>query len=508
MEAWRNLKKKALSRQKNQNCEAKAREAIETDVYYTLVPTDYMSKVCGLSAVKLIPNKEAKTSDKVDSGAVAYGIALAVALTAAQCWGLYRDTRDGWQNSTRLFSKTAIAVTGSDVFFVICVTIFAILGSSTRWKHVHHALDKIVQADAKLDVSTTPTINLRKLSIILIACTMVYLISISTLDYISWKIVYMPKMNNTKNTDKGPINYSPMYFMYMVIVALQMQYAIILMNLGERFSRLNSTIECLTKTNDIIDYFRKDMGLAARGSRHEVWRPFVGPSDSRNRQRRFSRAAVKPSEGTIDARADSTPRDRAAVFAGAMCGSGSASEAIEQLIAVHEILCDSIIRVNKAYGVILLLCTLSCLIHLVITLYFLYAEINSSTRRSYVFIRQIGWIIFHIYKMMLFVQPPYMVTYKAQVTGSLVSKALASEWDPQVRKQLERFALQLLHRPVKFNACGLFCLNRGLLTSMTGAVTTYLVILVQFQNSDDDETRKLLQNASDLLKNVHGVGKP
>lgn len=62
----------------------------------------------------------------------------------AMCFGLYRDLRDGWQNSTRLSSETAITVTCSDVFAVIRVIASAIIGSSFRWRHLHAALNMIV----------------------------------------------------------------------------------------------------------------------------------------------------------------------------------------------------------------------------------------------------------------------------------------------------------------------------------------------------------------------------
>ncbi|KAJ9599140.1 hypothetical protein L9F63_010408, partial [Diploptera punctata] len=46
--------------------------------------------------------------------------------------------------------------------------------------------------------------------------------------------------------------------------------------------------------------------------------------------------------------------------------------------------------------------------------------------------------------------------------------------------ELQLFSLQLLHRKVQFTACGFFPLDFTLLYSIIGAVTTYLVILIQF----------------------------
>ncbi|XP_021930650.1 putative gustatory receptor 28a isoform X3 [Zootermopsis nevadensis] len=54
---------------------------------------------------------------------------------------------------------------------------------------------------------------------------------------------------------------------------------------------------------------------------------------------------------------------------------------------------------------------------------------------------------------------------------------------------LEVFSLQLLHRKVHFTACGIFPLDFTLLYSIFGAVTTYLVILIQFQLSIEHDNK-------------------
>jgi gustatory receptor len=50
--------------------------------------------------------------------------------------------------------------------------------------------------------------------------------------------------------------------------------------------------------------------------------------------------------------------------------------------------------------------------------------------------------------------------------GALISQALLCNWDLEVKKQLEIFSIQLLQRPIEFTACGLFYLNRSLVTSV------------------------------------------
>ncbi|XP_023717531.1 putative gustatory receptor 28a isoform X3 [Cryptotermes secundus] len=76
-----------------------------------------------------------------------------------------------------------------------------------------------------------------------------------------------------------------------------------------------------------------------------------------------------------------------------------------------------------------------------------------------------------------------MQSLRANRTAVLVHKLLNKTKDPGLKEELQLFSLQLLHRKVHFTAFGFFPLDFTLLYSITGAVTTYLVILIQFQLS-------------------------
>ncbi|XP_018047793.1 PREDICTED: gustatory receptor for sugar taste 43a-like [Atta colombica] len=176
---------------------------------------------------------------------------------------------------------------------------------------------------------------------------------------------------------------------------------------------------------------------------------------------------------------------------------------ISQLMTVHASLCDTVMLINTAYGVVALMITITCLIHLIITPYFLIMEADG--RREPLFLAVQGlWCIFHIWRLFMIVQPTYAATTQGKKTTVLISQLLSISCDKESRKQLEIFSLQLLHRPLEFSACGLFTLDRTLVTSIAGAVTTYLVILIQFQKEDDtkDNFDYILKNATQMLKNA------
>lgn len=113
-----------------------------------------------------------------------------------------------------------------------------------------------VQCDEKLGI-VSPR-KLRRYTILLTLCTLSYSIIISCLDVHTWN--FEVKLSK-KPDNKGPLNYLPLYFMYLIIIMKEVQYAIITHNVGQRFCRLNKCLENILKSSKITDHFRKDLGL-------------------------------------------------------------------------------------------------------------------------------------------------------------------------------------------------------------------------------------------------------
>ena len=78
------------------------------------------------------------------------------------------------------------------------------------------------------------------------------------MDFISWKVSSSIR-DNRRFGDKGPINYSLLYFMYIVITIFELQYALVMLNVGERFRKLNKYIENVTKTHANLETFRNNV---------------------------------------------------------------------------------------------------------------------------------------------------------------------------------------------------------------------------------------------------------
>ncbi|XP_018376043.1 PREDICTED: putative gustatory receptor 28b [Trachymyrmex cornetzi] len=66
-------------------------------------------------------------------------------------------------------------------------------------------------------------------------------------------------------------------------------------------------------------------------------------------------------------------------------------------------------------------------------------------------------------------------------TGNIVHDILNCAIGKEIKAELKKFSLQLLHRKIQFTANGYFTLDNTFLHLLTGTVMTNLVILVQFQ---------------------------
>ncbi|KAJ1532316.1 hypothetical protein ONE63_000923 [Megalurothrips usitatus] len=165
---------------------------------------------------------------------------------------------------------------------------------------------------------------------------------------------------------------------------------------------------------------------------------------------------------------------------------------IQRLNMAHHLLCDATLSVGRRYGLSLLADMLCLLLHLVITAYFFLkylllakADSQADTQPAYT-LMQAAWLAVHLGRMFILVLPCSRASAEASRTGALVGVVLSTSAPSTiVHKQLETFSIQLLHHRVNFNACGLFELGLPLVVSILGAVTTYLVVLLQIKSSPD-----------------------
>ena len=102
--------------------------------------------------------------------------------------------------------------------------------------------------------------KLQKKTFILITFPLVFLLLISICDFFTWLDSNKHKIL-LKRQGRDITNYCPIYIMYFIITIFEIQYALVTLNIGERFSRMNQIIERFLKSYQISENFKKDLGL-------------------------------------------------------------------------------------------------------------------------------------------------------------------------------------------------------------------------------------------------------
>lgn len=86
---------------------------------------------------------------------------------------------------------------------------------------------------------------------------------------------------------------------------------------------------------------------------------------------------------------------------------------------------------------------------------------------------------------------PFITIYSHQqgiITGGLIHKLeKQNKDDPDHNALVREFSLQVAHEPIAISANGFFNIDFSLLGSMAAATVTYLVILIQFQQSEKNK---------------------
>ncbi|XP_028135339.2 gustatory receptor for sugar taste 43a-like [Diabrotica virgifera virgifera] len=144
----------------------------------------------------------------------------------------------------------------------------------------------------------------------------------------------------------------------------------------------------------------------------------------------------------------------------------------------YECLVEASAALNNYFGAKLLILLFGASLYLLITPYDLYIEILNQQYR-FIFL-QVLWMIGHLWRLLLLIEPCNSVAHEVQKMSFIVCKMLSHKSDIKFNEKLQVLLLMLHHCPIKFTSCNMVSIDRNLLTSIAGGVTTYLVILFQF----------------------------
>jgi hypothetical protein len=165
---------------------------------------------------------------------------------------------------------------------------------------------------------------------------------------------------------------------------------------------------------------------------------------------------------------------------------------ITVLREVHFILCDASELTNSIFQVQILVGSIEIFLEITVCLYasltyvtgLFTCELYSPSKWNMLAVI-LMWATMNLCKLIAVTASCHAASEQANHAAVLVQKLLvAQSLCPETTAELQLFSQQLLHRKLRFSACGFFPIDFTLLYSMAGSVTTYLIILLQYNGED------------------------
>ncbi|VEN51538.1 unnamed protein product [Callosobruchus maculatus] len=159
----------------------------------------------------------------------------------------------------------------------------------------------------------------------------------------------------------------------------------------------------------------------------------------------------------------------------------SDSQVIDDMVHLYDLMYEASLSLNNYYGIILLFALVGCLLHLLVTPFDLVLEIFHK-HYSFIFLQTI-WMFGHVLKLFLIVNPCEEISQEVE---NLSAMLIRRSWTDRRfdMNQLEIITMQIFHCRIRFTAAGLTEINRRIVTSIAAGVTTYLIILIQFNTTE------------------------
>ncbi|KAF9810585.1 hypothetical protein SFRURICE_021038 [Spodoptera frugiperda] len=155
---------------------------------------------------------------------------------------------------------------------------------------------------------------------------------------------------------------------------------------------------------------------------------------------------------------------------------------IRRLGLLYCSLCDVVRHVNDSYGTVLVAMLLCLLLHLVITPYHVITNIFNKSRsdRSSPTL-QLNWVVLHFINLLLIIEPCHRTHEEMRRTRHLISQMLRHTTTDNngLLSELQIFYQHLSLNEVSYAPLKMFPLDRTLIVTILGSITTYLVVVVQ-----------------------------
>ncbi|XP_051158321.1 putative gustatory receptor 28b [Leptopilina boulardi] len=155
---------------------------------------------------------------------------------------------------------------------------------------------------------------------------------------------------------------------------------------------------------------------------------------------------------------------------------------INKLQKEHHEVSDILKMLNSTYGLHVVASITMMFTEITFRLYFYILKLLRNNAEEIFELHFYIAMFYYVLKLTFIVRICENAKIQAQKIGNTVHDVLLSTHDVKIKEELYLFSLQLLHRNNVFCARGLV-INFSLLNEITGAITMYLLILIQFHMS-------------------------
>ncbi|CAH2238378.1 jg18024 [Pararge aegeria aegeria] len=391
-----------------------------------------------------------------------YSYILVTILVICTIFGLVAEINVGVDLSVRMSSRMSQFVGTCDVLVVVLTAGAGVYGAPKRMRNMLKFMESVASVDTSIGAQYS-LVTERKLCAVLIAILLFFSVLIAD-DFCFYAL-------QAKRIDRQwdiVTNYIGFYLLWYVVMILELQFAFTALSVRARFQAVNGALALTAKHISI---------------------PLEKVKDPTSLNIFAIRVAAESRRcaNNVSLLVDTLPgKENAVIIRKAVSGEPKLvvppCEAIRRLACLHGALCNVVHRIGNSYGLPLIVILISTLLHLIVTPYFLIMEIIVSAHRIHFLVLQFLWCVTHVLRMFVVVEPCHYTITEGKRTEGLVCRLMTSTPSTgMLPSRLELFSRQLMLQSVSYTPMGMCTLDRPLVASVLGAVTTYLVILIQFQ---------------------------
>ncbi|XP_045454314.1 gustatory receptor for sugar taste 43a-like [Melitaea cinxia] len=394
-----------------------------------------------------------------------YSYILVTILVFFTIFGLVAEINVGIEMSVRMSSRMSQFVSTCDVLVVVITAGAGVYGAPKRMRNMLKFMESVASVDNSIGAHYS-LVTERKLCAILLAILIFFSVLIA--DDFCFYALQAKKMDRQWDV---VTNYIGFYLLWYVVMILELQFAFTALSVRARFQAVNDALVLTARHISVpVEKINDPASL-------NIFAIRAAP-ESRRRANNVTLLvdSMPGKEHAVIIRNTVTKEQKLVV---------PPCEAIRRLACLHSALCNVVHRIDNSYGLPLIVILISTLLHLIVTPYFLIMEIIVSTHRIHFLVLQFLWCATHIIRMFVVVEPCHYTITEGKRTEELVCRLMTSTPSTgMLPSRLELFSRQLMLQSISYSPMGMCTLDRPLIASVLGAVTTYLVILIQFQRYD------------------------